>query len=128
MSARSLLAVALAGLSLSGCQFAGGGDNSAAISDAAYLLSKQMAETIGRCWFAEGETAFAGYHYSPERNAGQSRILIVKKDDPTGLPALVIDATSGSSANVYGPLATSPNGPRIRADVERWARGGTSCA
>ncbi len=131
MMARGTRAALLAAtIALSGCQLTGGGGGggSAATSDEAYDLSTRLAGAIGRCWFADGETAFAGYIYSPERNAGQSRILIVKKSDPTGLPALVVDATSGSSADVYGPMASSVNGARIRADVDRWTRGGTSCA
>ena len=115
---------------LSGCQMTGGGGgggSSVDFSNEAYSLSVRLADTIGRCWFVPSETAFAGYVYTPERNAGVSRILIVRKDNPTGLPALVVQAVNGSSASVYGPLADSANGPRIRADVERWTKGGTSC-
>ncbi len=123
--------IALAALTaLSGCQMAGGGGGGGGgvdVSNEAYTLSVQLADTIGRCWFAPGETAFAGYVYTPERNAGVSRILIVRKDQPTGLPALVIQATGGASANVYGPLADSANGARVRGDIARWAKGGTSC-
>ena len=114
---------------LSGCMATGGsGSSNVEISDAAYNLSVQMANTIGRCWFAPGDTTFAGYFYSPERNAAVSRILIVKKSDPTGLPALVVEPTSGTTAIVYGPLTNSPAGPRIQADVARWAKGSTSCS
>jgi len=114
---------------LSGCQSVGvSGGGGVQISDAAYNLSVRLADTIGRCWFAAGDTTFAGYVYSPERNASVSRILLVKKSDPTGLPALVVQATSGSSASVYGPLAEGANGPRIRADIARWAKGGTGCS
>jgi hypothetical protein len=118
----------IAALALGGCQSTGGGGGSVEISDAAYDLSTRLAETIGKCWFAPGETMLAGYIYSPERNAGVSRILIVSKSDPTSLPALVVEARSGNSADIYGPLATSASGARIRGDVERWAKGGTSCA
>ena len=97
------------------------------VSNEAYGLSVRLASTIGQCWFAPGQTMFAGYVYSPERNADVSRIMIVKKDNPTGLPAMVVQPTSGTSATIYGPLAETANGPRIRADVDRWAKGGTSC-
>ncbi len=125
-----LTALGLATLmALSGCQIAGGGGGGGVdVSDEAYNLSVRLADSIGRCWFAAGETAFAGYVYTPERNAGVSRILLVKKDTPTGLPALVVQATSGASASVYGPLADSANGARIRADIARWAKGGTGCS
>lgn len=130
MNKHTPLAVALAAAAaLSGCVSGGGGGaGSAAFSDAAYDLSTKLAANIGQCWFAAGETAFDGYVYTPERNAGVSRILLVRKADPRGLPALVIDATSGTSANVYGPLADGANGARIRADVARWTKGGSGCS
>ncbi|CAN5149185.1 hypothetical protein BH10PSE9_BH10PSE9_02850 [soil metagenome] len=126
---RRIATLACAG-ALAGCQMMGGGGGSASLGspDDAYLLSTKLAENIGRCWFGPTETAFAGYVYSPERNAGVSRILIVKKNQPQSLPVLVVEAKSSSSADVYGPLAGSATGPRIRADVERWAKGGTGCA
>ncbi len=130
MTRRSILAgIGLATFTaLSGCQMTGGGGGgSVDFSDEAYGLSVRMADTIGRCWFAPGETLFAGYFYSPERNAAVSRILIVKKDDPTGLPGLVVQPVNGSSASVYGPLLDTANGARIRADVARWAKGATRC-
>jgi hypothetical protein len=97
--------------------------------NAAYQLSTRLAAVIGRCWFGENpDAAFAEYQYSPERNADQSRVLIVRKSDPTGLPVLVVAPTSGSSVDLYGPLLETPNGGRIRTDVERWVKGGESCA
>jgi hypothetical protein len=125
-----LAALGLAALTaLSGCQTGGGGGGgSADFTDEAYGLSLKLADSIGRCWFAAGDTAFAGYVYTPERNAGVSRIMLVKKDNPTGLPALVVQATTGSSATAYGPLADGASGARIRADVARWAKGGTGCS
>jgi hypothetical protein len=124
-----LAALACAGV-LAGCQMTGGGGSGASLGspDDAYVLSTKLAETIGRCWFGPSETAFAGYVYSPERNAGVSRILIVRKNQPQSLPVLVVEAKSASTADVYGPLAGSATGPRIRADVDRWAKGSTACA
>ena len=125
-----LAGIALTALTaLSGCQISGGGAPATAdFSNEAYSLSVKLADTIGRCWFTSGDTTFAGYVYTPERNAAVSRILIVRKDNPTGLPALVVQAVNGSSASVYGPLAESAAGPRIRADIDRWAQGGTGCS
>ena len=126
------LAVTLSAAALGGCQMLGGGGGGSVApsgsSDDAYLLSTRLSETIGRCWFGPNETAFAGYVYSPERNAGVSRILIVKKNQPQSLPVLVVEAKSASTADVYGPLAASATGPRIRTDVDRWLKGGTGCA
>ena len=119
--------VAFSVAALGGCQMMGGGSVPVGSPDDAYYLSTKLAETIGRCWFAPGETAFAGYVYSPERNAGVSRILIVKKNEPTSLPVLVVEAKGSNAADVYGPLAASASGGRIRADVDRLAKGGTGC-
>lgn len=119
-----IICLALAG-SLAACQTATrqSGDPSAA-----YVMSTRLADLIGRCWFAAGDPAFADYIYSPERNADQSRILIVEKNDPTGLPLLVVEPKSATVVEVYGPLADAPDGPRLRADVDRWTRGGEGCA
>ncbi len=129
MKTKSALFATLAlAAALSGCQMAGGGGTGTAdFSNEAYNLSVRLADSIGRCWFAGGDATFAGYVYTPERNAAVSRILIVRKDNPTGLPALVIQPVNGSSATVFGPLADSAAGPRIRADVARWSKGGTGC-
>ena len=123
------LAVGAVAASLSACESTGGGGGSTGVdvSNQAYGLSVRLADTIGRCWFAPGQSLFPGYVYSPERNANVSRILIVKKDDPTGLPAMVVEPTSGTSATVYGPLAQSANSARIQSDVARWVKGSTSC-
>jgi hypothetical protein len=124
-----LAALGVTALALSACQSGGGGGSSGSVdfSNEAYGLSVKLADSIGRCWFGPGETTFAGYVYTPERNAGVSRILVVKKDNPTGLPALVVQATSATAATIYGPLADSASGARIRGDVDRWAKGGTTC-
>ena len=91
-------------------------------------LARTLGETIGRCWFAAGETAFAGYIYSPEPNAVQPRVLIVPKEQPAERPVLVVEATSPASIEVYGPLLDASNSARIRADLDRWAKGGNSCS
>lgn len=90
-------------------------------------LARAIGETIGRCWFAAGETAFAGYIYSPEPNAVKPRVLIVPKDQPAERPVLVIEATSPGSVDTYGPLLDTANSARILADLDRWAKGGNSC-
>jgi hypothetical protein len=117
------MAAALAAV-LSACQTT----TEVADPDEAYTLSTLLAAMIGRCWFADGDQRLAAYHYSPERNADQSRILIVQKADPTGLPALVIEPKGRATVEVYGPLLASPDGGRLHADVDRWVKGGTECA
>lgn len=91
-------------------------------------LARKIGETIGRCWFSAGETAFAGYIYSPEPNAVRPRVLIVPKDQPAERPLLVVEATSASSVESYGPLLGTANATRISADLGRWAKGGDSCS
>ena len=95
-------------------------------TDGAHALATTLADAVRRCWFA-GDEAFADYVYAPETNAGQPRILIVRKDEPAGLPALVIEPKARATADVYGPLMASPNGPRISADIDRWAKGTAAC-
>ncbi|MHA1189615.1 MAG: hypothetical protein ACTSSQ_04040 [Alphaproteobacteria bacterium] len=94
-------------------------------------VTRRIADNIGRCWFADGETAFAGHAYVPERNAATSRVLILRKDQPGGLPRLIIDASRDgrrTSVKLFGPMLDTPLGPRIRADVNRWAGGTSGCA
>ena len=97
-------------------------------SPAAHTLARTIGQTIGRCWFGDGENAFAGYIYSPEPNAVVPRVLIVRKEQPAERPVLVVEATGAASVASYGPLLQGPNGGRIQADLDRWAKGGTSCS
>jgi hypothetical protein len=99
----------------------------AAASPQAHALARTIGEAIGRCWFAPGETAFAGYIYSPEPNAVVPRVLIVRRDQPAERPVLVIEAAGAASVNSYGPLLGSANAARIRSDLDRWAKGGENC-
>ena len=113
---------------LAACQSSAPSPQAAPASNEAHQLARRIGETIGRCWFAANETAFAGYIYSPEPNAVTPRVLIVHKDQPAERPVLVVEARSATSVASYGPLLDTPNGGRIRADLDRWAKGGDSCA
>lgn len=117
-------AVGVALGSLAACQSSGSG--SVSDTDGAHTLATTLADAVRRCWFA-GDTAFADYVYAPETNAGQPRILIVRKNEPGGLPALVIEPKARATADIYGPLMASPIGPRISADIDRWAKGSAEC-
>ena len=95
-------------------------------------VASHIAERVGACWFAGGNKAFSRYAYAPELNSfsGKPRILIVPKDDPAGLPQLVIEVSKGSQATVvklFGPLLATARGSAIQRDVERWADSGTDC-
>ena len=113
---------------LAGCQSTATPPTQAAASNETHALARSVGQTIGRCWFAAGETAFAGYIYSPEPNAVQPRVLIVPKAQPAERPVLVVEATSGTSLQSYGPLLNTANAGRIRADLDRWAKGSNSCS
>ena len=41
---------------------------------------------------------------------------------------LVVEATGASTLDSYGPLLGGPNAGRIRADLDRWSKGSTSCS
>ena len=97
------------------------------------IVANRIAERVGACWFESGETAFARFAYAPELNSfsGKPRILVVPKDNPAGLPQLVIEVSDGKRATVvklFGPLLASARGSAIQRDVERWADGGTECS
>ena len=125
MSVQSQAAVATClAFALCACQTAGPVEN----PDEAYAMSTRLAETIGRCWFADGDQRLAAYNYSPERNANQSRVLIVRRSDQTGLPALVVEPKNRATVNVYGSLLATAEGNRLRTDIDRWVTGGTECA
>ena len=119
------VALATAAVALAGCQSSGPSDTGT-FSEAQTLFSS-LQETMTTCWFS-GDPAFAAYVYTPEINAGTPRILIVQKDEPTALPLLVIEAKGRANADIYGPLLASAEGPRIRADLDRWIKGGRGCA
>ncbi len=119
-------ALVLATVALAGCQSIGGG-NAPFDAGEARVLAAGLSDAMGRCWFAETETAFAGYVYTPEHVGGKPRILVVSKDDPGGRPALVVEPRNRHSVDIYGPLAQSTLGPRISADIARWRSGGTGC-
>ena len=96
-------------------------------------VATRIAERVGACWFAGGNTSFSRFAYAPELNSfsGKPRILVVPKADPAGLPQLVIEVSKGKRATIvklFGPLLATARGAAIQRDVERWADGGTDCS
>ena len=78
------------------------------------------------CWPKDKD--FRAYGIIPELDTtGTPRILIIPKGKPQSLPKLVITA-AGKGVTSFGPLAQSDLAPRINADLNRWAAGGTSCS
>jgi hypothetical protein len=95
-------------------------------------VANRIAARVGACWFDDGDDAFARFAYAPELSSfsGKPRILIVPKENPAGLPQLVIEVSQGKRATVvklFGPLLATSRGSAIQRDVERWADGGTDC-
>jgi hypothetical protein len=126
-----IIVPALFAAGLAACQSGGGASSpssGAQASNEAHNLARSVGNTIGQCWFGAGETAFAGYIYSPEPNAVTPRILIVPKSNPAERPVLVVEATGATTLNTYGPLLGSANAGRIRGDLDRWSKGSTSCS
>lgn len=91
-----------------------------------------VGKTIQTCWFKSGDPAFRTYRLASEVNsyAGRPRLLLVPKNNPGGLPELVVQAEkSGNSTNLqtYGPILSGNNGKRITDDIKRWSRGNSAC-
>jgi len=125
---RPVAITAACALLMAACQSKPPSSAPTAATPEAHALARTVAETMARCWFGPGETAFAGYIYSPEPNAVVPRVLIVRKDQPAERPVLVVEATSASAVSSYGPLLQTANATRISADLDRWAKGNTSCS
>ncbi len=125
--AAGLLAAALAS-----CQSerAGGPLRLNAGGDSAISALQKIAETGRICWIKSGDRAFRDYHLVPELDTqiGKPRILLVRRSDAQGLPALVIEATNNPvTIDTYGPLASKPVSSRINTDIARWTTGETRC-
>ena len=127
--------VALAGiLVLTGCQNTPPSADYLAYKSPqdADITAGRIAENVRACWFDGSRPTFAAYSYAPELNShsNRPRVLIVPKDDPGGLPKLIIEASaSGGGANVklFGPLMATAEAPAISRDVAAWAGGRTGC-
>ncbi len=123
---------------ISGCQT---GASSEALSvrsqEKPTPLIVTVAKNAQKCWFKSGDNAFKAYKLANEVNShsGRPRILLVPRNNPGGLPQLVVQAeqkgsaSSGTYTNMqaYGPLLGTSSGKRITDDVKRWSAGNSSC-
>ncbi len=92
--------------------------------------ARHIAERVGTCWFDGKHKAFADYSYAPEAGVSSTRILIVPKEEPHGLPQLVIEirnAKRGTDVRLFGPLMQTDEADAIRRDVMRWTGGARDC-
>ena len=93
----------------------------------------RVARTAQTCWFKNKDATFKPYRLANEVNSfsGKPRFLIVPKNNPAGLPKLVVQAERIGGRNVlstFGPLLQTNDGLRIEKSVRRWARGNSTCA
>ena len=96
----------------------------------ASTVAKHIADMVGTCWFDGKHKAFETYSYAPEPGLSSTRILIVPKAGPHGLPALVVEvlkAKRGTDVRLFGPLMQSGEGQSIRTDIMRWTGGARDC-
>jgi hypothetical protein len=93
-------------------------------------VASHIAERVSACWFNGKRKAFEPYSYAPEAGSTSTRILIVPKEAPHGLPALVIEvrnAKRGTDVRLFGPLMQTGDADAIRRDVMRWTGGARDC-
>ena len=139
LTKKPFLILALPLLALAACQ-------TGAPSSAVSINTKQeprsmvvsLAKNAQTCWFKSNDNAFKSFRLAAEVNshAGRPRFLLVPKNNPGGLPSLVVqaeakgDTASGKFTNIqtFGPLLSSSDGQRIATDIKRWTTGNKSCA
>ena len=125
---KNLVVVLAALISLSACQSRAPSVRIVKPNNHALAVSalQRVNSQAYACWPKDKD--FKAYGIIPELDTtGTPRILIVPKGKPQSLPKLVITAT-GKGVTSFGPLAQSDLAPRINADLNRWAAGGTSCS
>ena len=120
----SMLVVA-SGLVLAACAPASGPPASVSVNSAAVSTLQKVNSQAHACWLKD--SAFAEYGIVPELDTTSTpRLLIIPRGKPQSLPKAVIVA-SANTAQVYGPLSTTPLAGRINSDISRWASGTTGC-
>jgi len=95
-------------------------------------LMVAIARNVQKCWFKGGNTNFRKFRMANELNsyAGRPRLLLVPKNNPAGLPSLVVQAHSMDDLtrlHVFGPLLATNAGKTISADIKNWTSGKTTC-
>jgi hypothetical protein len=128
---RCAVLLAAVAVALSACQSGRQGEASPSGKSAALLTMEQVAIAAHKCWFASKDPAFKSYRMANELNSysGRPRFLLVPAKNYEAKPLLVVQA-EGSSHRVetFGPLTSGELGPRISADIGRWASGDSGCA
>ena len=128
MKLSALLLSILLSIALSGCQQT----SKASKGPGPQAIMVHVARQAQACWFVKKDPAFSEFRMATELNShsGRPRILIVPKNNPAGLPKLVVQAeriVGISGVSTFGPLLDTDNGARIQDAVSKWAAGGKSC-
>ncbi|MEM7300456.1 MAG: hypothetical protein AAF468_05180 [Pseudomonadota bacterium] len=92
----------------------------------------KVARQAQACWFGANKQNFANYRLASEVSsyAGRPRVLIVPKNNPEGLPKLVVQAERRSGTtevSVFGPLLDGKDGPLLEQQARAWAAGAKNC-
>lgn len=101
--------------------------------DRPQIVADRLLRAMKKCWFDEKDSRFSAYRLEPElsSHSNKPRLLLVRADEPGGLPKLIVEASRDNRRNsvkLFGPLLTTPLGPGIQADVKRWSAGASDCA
>ncbi len=127
---RRAMLVAAVIVSLSACQSGSQDTTPHSGKSAALLTMEHVAIAAHKCWFASKDPAFKPYRMANELNSfsGQPRFLLVPAKNYEARPLLVVQ-TEGASRKVetFGPLLGEALGPRISADIARWASEDSAC-
>jgi hypothetical protein len=96
----------------------------------ATTVARHLSDKVGACWFDGKHKAFDGYSYAPEPGLSSTRILIVPKEEPHGLPVLIVEvlkAKRGTDVRLFGPLMQTGDAEKIRDDIRKWTGGARDC-
>lgn len=125
---------ALLGLTfMSACQSGGPVEGlNLTINSAPLPLIASIGKSIQKCWFKSGNVNFKPFKLANESNsyAGRPRLLLVPRNNPTGLPSLVIQAEKLNGATklqLFGPLLSTQTGEYISTDIKNWTAGSSAC-
>ena len=120
-------------ISFTACQSGGpAGELELSVKQKPRKLMVTIARNVQNCWFKSADPTFRKYRMANELNsyAGRPRLLLVPKNNPTGLPSLVVQAQSKDKftrLHAFGPLLATHAGKTISADLKNWTSGKTAC-
>jgi hypothetical protein len=120
-------------ISLTACQASGpAGEFELSVKQKPRKLMLTISRNVQNCWFKGANPNFRKFRMANELNsyAGMPRLLLVPKNNPTGLPSLVVQAQSKDNLtrlHVFGPLLATNAGKTISADLKNWTSGKTTC-